>query len=649
MPQKKQAKTMLMGVAPVPGAAKADKPTPEDPRRSPSPGMNPLPEKRSAAASKTMLGVAAVRGPAPTAGKREKAAQGNKTMLGVASPMMAIPQKTDQKPAGVAGPPMARAVAIGGQRKPDPTPTSKSNSVAKKTMLGMPAISDATGPSSDAPPPAKPSREPKPSRQEPKRAVKSTPAPTAPVEAPKKSKASPEPRGPAEPAKPASPATEPIEAMREPPLSPSLRAAEPWSRGRDTFDSWPDEPPAREPRRGGLMIALVVVSTLIICFGGVLIYMMFFTQSPGINPQVFPSPDGKNIIVSLPLNEAPPGTMVRFAEQIVPVTQGQAQITIPMNQLKLGANDITLSYQAPATNPKPITFPIVLRHTITDDLTGLMSDNPSVAVIFNVAPSVMLSVEGKPVPIADGSYVYRIPFDKVMESAKPGSDQIIHNVPFQLTDQTGATESGQHGVIIQLTDLQVDRPAENALIAAEEVTCSGTTDTGAAVTINGEPVGVTALGFSTTVPLPVIGQHSIKVTAHAPGKAPRTRILTVKRLESLDTAIAEWSRDLDPSLDYPTIGRDPNAYAGKKIKLNGRVVNISTEKGVTAFILYVREGCPARGKCAVYVVFRGETDAGLQSWVDVYGTVRGTRSVDLQQGLKIEVPAVDATFVVKQN
>jgi hypothetical protein len=245
--------------------------------------------------------------------------------------------------------------------------------------------------------------------------------------------------------------------------------------------------------------------------------------------------------------------------------------------------------------------------------------------------------------------VHKIPLETIMASAKPGVDQIMHSISFQLTDQNGVAERGQHVVAIPITKLQVDRPADNALVQADVLTCSGTTENGAQVTVNGSPVGVTAIGFSAAVPLPELGEHKVAVTARAPGKAPSAQTLTVNRIESFDSAIEQWSTDLDKSLDYPTVGRDPNAYSGKKIMLHGRVVNISTEKGVTAFILYVKEGCPARGKCAVYVVYRGETDAGLQSWVDVYGTVRGTRSVDLQQGLKIDVPAVDATFVVESD
>ena len=115
------------------------------------------------------------------------------------------------------------------------------------------------------------------------------------------------------------------------------------------------------------------------------------------------------------------------------------------------------------------------------------------------------------------------------------------------------------------------------------------------------------------------------------------------------SAIADWSKDLNKRLDYATIGRGPNAHAGKKIKLNGRIVNINTEKGVTAFLLYIAEGCGAGALCAIHAVFRGETEAGLHSWVDVYGVVKGTRTVDLPSGKKLDVPAVEAVFVEKSK
>ena len=226
---------------------------------------------------------------------------------------------------------------------------------------------------------------------------------------------------------------------------------------------------------------------------------------------------------------------------------------------------------------------------------------------------------------------------------------MIHKVAYQITDSSGNTEQGQHPVVIPLTKLQIDRPGSSAIVDSNTVTCAGITDKGAEVTVNGKPVGVSASSFLTRVPLPSMGEHRIVLTAHAPGKAPRKKIVAVTRIENLSNAIEDWSSNLDRRLDYPTLGRDPNAHMDKKIKLSGRIVNINTEKGVTAFLLYVARGCPAGARCAVYAVFRGETDAGLQSWVNVYGRVKGSRAIDLPNGQQIDVPAVEAKFVVKRS
>lgn len=669
-PKPGRAKTMLMGTSPVASVSR-DKPKPTGAGAGRPSGLESTVPGKKGGAAKTALGMAAVTGqtsanqgqaapkPAQKSPVAKKPAPSpNKTMLGVASPVATAKTPSNApasaKPKGT-GVPMAKAVPVATAKpaaKSDPAPAPKSTPMAKQTMLGMPALGDTSSvpPSGREEAPKGDDRIPPEEMTlplEPPPADPEPPAETAAVDA-----AEPE-EAPVD--APVSHATEPMEALQEP-ASPAPAAGagstQPISASAqrvDTFNSWPDERASAEPKRGGLIIALVLIVVVILGVGGTLGYMMLFSRDLKVNPQVFPSPDGQSIIVSLPLPEAPPGTTVAFGQQVVPVAGGGAQVTIPMSQLKLGNNEIALSYTEPSKSPVPLSFPVVLRHSITDDFTGLAADPPMVSVVFRVAPSVSLAVEGKPVPVAQGSFVHQIPLDKIMASAKPGQKQILYSVPFQLTDQNGVTEQGQHAVAVPVVELQVDRPADNALIQADAVTCSGTTEPGAQVTVNGSPVGVTATGFSTTVPLPTFGEHPISVTARMAGKAPNTQTLTVKRIESFDAAIAEWSTDLDKSLDYPTIGRDPNAYTGKKVKLNGRVVNISTEKGVTAFILYVGEGCPARGKCAVYVVLRGETDAGLQSWVDVYGTVRGTRSVDLQQGLKIEVPAVDAAFVIKSE
>jgi hypothetical protein len=184
-------------------------------------------------------------------------------------------------------------------------------------------------------------------------------------------------------------------------------------------------------------------------------------------------------------------------------------------------------------------------------------------------------------------------------------------------------------------------------VDSDEILCAGTVEKGATVTVNKSAVAVTTAGFATTLPVKTSGQYSIAVTASAKGKAPKTEIINITKVESLLPSIQEWSKDMEKKLKYPKLARDIALYTGKKISLKGRIININTVKGVTAFLMYISDGCPKGAQCTAYVAFRGETDAGLQSMVTVYGTVTGTRDVELPDGKKQTMPALDAKFVVE--
>jgi hypothetical protein len=415
---------------------------------------------------------------------------------------------------------------------------------------------------------------------------------------------------------------------------------------QSTSDEWPERTPP-SPRMGSL-VAIIAAGLLILVGIGILLYLLLGHQTK-LEPQVFPTADGKEITVAFSFPKSPPGSTIQVADQTAEIVQGQAQIRLKTSYLKLGTNNLPSTYTEPGKQPKASHVPIVLRHAILNDLSGLVADDAFVEIHFQIAPEINLAVEGKPIPTPDGSYKHRIPLSQINATANTSGDTLIHKISYQITDSNGNTEQGQHPIVIPLTKLQIDRPGSNAIVDSETVTCAGVTDKSAEVTVNGKPVGVTATGFNTRVPLSNMGEHQIYIAAHAPGKAPRKKTVLVTRIENLSNAIEDWSIDLDRRLDYPTLGRNPIAHANKKVKLSGRIVNINTEKGVTAFLLYIAQGCPAGARCAVYAVFRGETDAGLQSWVNVFGRVKGSRAIDLPNGQKIEVPAVEAKFVVKRH
>ncbi len=543
--------------------------------------------------------------PAPVAGS------GQKTVFGMPSVSTdKMPSKKSSKP------PMAKAVTSGAP--PAAAPGGPSN----RTMLGMvvPPSQKADTKRGITPPPAEPEPQPKPAAAEP------TPAPTQSAEA--------------------KTVDQPV--MGESKVTPKQATSTAASPTTDDDQWWDEEEQGGGERKGGLIIGLIVAMVVVILAGaGVLVYLFVFDDGQSVRPQVFSTPDGKAVATVFSFPAAPPGTTLQLGGQTVQVVNGQARIDLPMTQLQIGANEIQVLYTEPGRPAEQHSFPIVLRHLITTDMTGLVGAQPFVVVNFRVIPGIALTVEGQTVQPVNGAYAHRVELTKIAAVNQSTAENLVYGVSFQITDAKGLSEQGQHVLTIPQTRLQIDRPARNAIVDTETVTCAGITEEGAKVTVNGKAVGITAVGFNTSVPLPAMGEHSIQITARAPNKAPRTQTVKVTRIGDLKGAIATWSEELDPRLDYPTLARSPNAHVNKKAKVTGRVVNINTEKGVTVFLLYMATSCPKGAKCAIYVVYRGETDAGMYSWVDVYGKVAGSRAVDLPSGEKLEVPAINADFVVK--
>lgn len=548
-------------------------------------------------------------------------------------------------------------------QKPKPSAPSPN-----KTVFGMPAVEQPAPPPKQAPlaghPPQNDNKRtvlgiPAVVSNDPEPAV---PTPAAPGPSNNLQKTQVRPPGqqpgiqgaptPQAPSKPdldaiAGAAAEPDPAPKPAPSSKRPASKPPQPSLDTTSDDWPDEevPPRSSPIPLiiGIASAVVVISVAV-----VLIYFFALDSGPALRPQVFPSPDGSRVTVTFALPEAPEGTVIRSEGQVIPVTAGQAGFEIPMSRLQLGTNSLPIEIVEPGQSPRQLSFPIILRHQIAVDASGLDAEPPFVAVNFRTAPDVQLAVEGNPVATPGGVYSHKIALSSIPTEEE--GESLIYKVSFQLIDpKTGSSEQGQQLVTVPVTKLELNRPAKQAVVDTEVITVSGIADPQAQVTVNGNMVGVTAVGFSTSVPLPSLGEHEIKVRAKAPGKAPAIRDAKVQRIADLESAAKNWSKDADAKIDYPNLARDPNALVGKKIVMNGRIVNIKTERGITAFLLYVADSCPAGARCAVYVLFRGETDAGQQSWVDVYGTVRGTRAVDLPSGQKLEVPAVDASFVIKSK
>ena len=579
---------------------------------------------------KTMLGASAV--------SYEKAA--------ASRPERAVPapaSSADMKKTQLGGLPAAMAPPQEPQARPVPAPAAPGAKDVKKTMLGMPAadLSQAVEEAKKAP-----------------ASARMAPAAASPEPAPGPSEASSTDSGFDKTVKATG-----DEEVKEQAATMDARAAadeaavdEEASADKETSAYDEDTSLAgygyddEEVRKKGLSSWIYIVAGFgAIVIIGVVVMLLMMSGRPEYSYSISQLPGGKNIAINVSIKDAPAGSTVTFLGLSQPTVNGAARFEIPLDQIKLGENVLKAGFNSEGKSHE-LEISVNRRHKVDLDLKGLGSDPPFFEAVFTVAPGESLAVDGKSAPLdAQNSFRHRVSLDDAVSRGKEEEEFLSVPIQFQLQSSSGQSDTGEHLARLPLTKLRVDRPAPDAVVDLSVISCSGETEEGASLSVNGKRSAVTAGRFEAQVPLEGTGEHEISVVSRAPGKAPKTTKIKLARVASLQPAAEKYMEGADANLDYPTLGRDPDAYVGRKISFKGRIVNIRTEQGVTVFILYLKEGCPSESRCAVYVVFRGESSAGLYSWVSVYGEIKGKRTVQIREGESMEVPALEARYVIPEQ
>jgi hypothetical protein len=178
--------------------------------------------------------------------------------------------------------------------------------------------------------------------------------------------------------------------------------------------------------------------------------------------------------------------------------------------------------------------------------------------------------------------------------------------------------------------------------AAIEV--AGAVENLAQVTVDGQNVKVIDGRFSQKVKLPAVGEHTLHVLARVPGKAPRAVDVSVTRVADLTLAAASFKPDT--SLTYGKIAQNPVMYRGQKVAFDGRVYNVEVKGSASHLQMLVRE-CPGTQRCPLWVELPQATDATVNSWVRVLGTVAGEQQFRSERNQVHTVPSVTAQYVLK--
>ncbi len=366
------------------------------------------------------------------------------------------------------------------------------------------------------------------------------------------------------------------------------------------------------------------------------------------------NPDFQSVNITAELVNVDDVANLEIAKKKFKVEKGKALITLPIGPVRLGSNSIEATMlDAKGQDQGVLVLDFELVKFWQPQLQTLDDEkNPVVGLYFQTLPDASLVIDGNASPgEGPGKFLYTKTIKELMKK-NPAAAEDMWKVSFdyELTSKkAGGKDKGTVEIEIPTVKLQIDRPPDGSKVVDDKVECMGKTDADAEVTINGSPVDVNSGKFAITIPLPKPGEFEIKIEAFSPKRGPRAASVKVERVGDMDAEISAFKDQVEKDLTWEKLSREPTVYKGKKVAYQGRIFNIRTEKGVTAFQMLVSEGCPDGARCTLVATFRGETSAGEQSLVTVLGEVTGVQTLQTATGSKFDAPQIEAKFVVPQQ
>lgn len=170
---------------------------------------------------------------------------------------------------------------------------------------------------------------------------------------------------------------------------------------------------------------------------------------------------------------------------------------------------------------------------------------------------------------------------------------------------------------------------------------TGTRKADCSVTMNGQPLGITADGkFQPTIDL-VEGNNVLNFVVTDTQEKTYKKSITIKGILTPDVYKA-----VSPAgPDFAHLNKSPDTYAGTRCMYKGQIVQIMEGVGETNIRMNITPMGYGYWTDTIYVVLAGKTPAVEEDIVIVYGTIRGSYTYTSTANYKITLPCIDAKYV----
>lgn len=401
-----------------------------------------------------------------------------------------------------------------------------------------------------------------------------------------------------------------------------------------------DEPVVTPPKRGGAAGAIVGLLLLVVAGAAGAFFLLGREHVSKVRASVVAAESGDEAM-QFEVAGAVAGAKIRFGGQERPLEAGRVIFPLAKDSLRVGDNVVLVDLLEPGGDVTSERITLAVDFRVRTDTSPLASDPAAIDVVVSALPGSTVTLDGDTLKLdAAGKGVKRYPIDVATQS---NAGVIDHAVKYRVQPPAGEASVGELVTKIPLSTLQIDRPGISVVTDKSEVEIAGAVAPGGSLSIDGTAVEVNAGRFLHRMALPTPQEYTPRLVATEPGKAPYGVTLNIRRV--LDLAQEAQSFVVDASLTYARISQNTAIYKGQKAAFEGRVYNVTVQGGRSVIQMLAR-GCPDGGRCSLWVTYPAATDATVNSWIRVLGTLDGEQQFRSESNEVKTVPKVDATFIL---
>lgn len=396
-------------------------------------------------------------------------------------------------------------------------------------------------------------------------------------------------------------------------------------------------PPSKSRTSAPLMVGLLVI----LLSAGAGAYFMFGREHVSkVQARVVATEDGDEAM-QFEVAGAVPGAKIRFGGQERALEAGRVVFPLAKDSLRVGDNVVLVDLLEPEGEVTSERITLAVDFRIRSDTAALSTDPAAIDVVVSAVVGSTVTLDGEALALdATGKGVKRYPIDVATQS---NAGAIDHLVKYRVQPPSGEASVGELVTKIPLATLQIDRPGLTVVTDRGAVEIAGAVAAGAKLTVDGSAVAVNGGRFLHQFMLPDVAEYSPRVVASEQGKAPYGISLSIRRVADLAKEAESFA--VDASLTYARISQNTSIYKGQAAAFEGRVYNVSVQGGRSVIQMLARD-CPEGARCSLWVTYPAATDATVNSWIRVLGTLDGEQQFRSESNEVKTVPKLEAMFIL---